>query len=221
MRTIALLARKGGAGKTTLAAHMAFAAHLRGQRVMLADADPQRSATEVLKARCDEDGPQVMQTSGPKLFALKVAAQRAGVETLIIDTPSGAEQDIGHAMVLADLSVVVVRPTFLDIAAAVQTTDMLRRLNRQSLIVLSQSPPTRAGAEHAAVEKARQALRFTRMPVADEVIQARYAYQTALSTGRSVEELWPNSPAAEEIDALWGCVANLAYAPERSLRAYR
>src|SRR5258706_7031506 len=152
MRTIAFLARKGGAGKTTLAAHMAIAAHLRGRRVMLADSDTQRSSVEVVNARSDE-GPQVMATTGPKLFALKMAAQRAGVETLVIDTPAGADQDLGHAMVLADLSVVVVRSTFLDIAAAVQTTDILRRLGRPRLIVLNQAPPTRAGIEMTAGTK--------------------------------------------------------------------
>ena len=220
MRTIAFLARKGGAGKTTLAAHMAIAAHLRGRRVMLADSDTQRSSVEVVNARSDE-GLQVMATTGPKLFALKMAAQRAGVETLVIDTPAGADQDLGHAMVLADLSVVVVRPTFLDIAAAVQTTDILRRLGRPSLIVLNQAPPTRAGIEMTAVTKSREALRFTRMPAADEVIRSRTAYQTALSLGRSVEELWPKSPAAEEMAELWDHVASLAFAPERSLRAYR
>jgi chromosome partitioning protein len=219
MRTIALLARKGGAGKTTLATHMALAAHLRGQRVMVADADPQRSATDVLKGR-GEDGPQVVATTGAKLFALQVAAQRTGAETLVIDTPAGAEQDIGHAMVLADLCLVVVRPTFLDIAAAVQTTDILRRLNRPAVIVLNQAPPTRNGVELSQVVKTREALRFTRMPVADQIIRSRFAYQTALSMGRSVEEVWPGSVAADEIIALWNALGALAAgAGERSRRA--
>lgn len=217
MRTIALLARKGGAGKTTLGTHLALAAHLRGERVMLADSDPQRSASEVLKARSDE-GPQVIGTSGAKLFALKVAAQRMEVDTLVIDTPAGADQDLGHAMVLADLCLVVVRPTFLDIAAAVQTTDILRRLNRPTLIVLNQAPPKRAGAEMAAVVKAHEALRFTRMPLAGEVVRSRFAFQTALATGRSVEELWRGSPAADEIVALWERVDGYGYAAAERAR---
>jgi len=217
MRTIALLARKGGAGKTTLGTHMALAAYLRGERVMLADSDPQRSATEVLKARADE-GPQVVGTSGPKLFALKVAAQRMDVDTLVIDTPAGADQDLGHAMVLADLCLVVVRPTFLDIAAAVQTTDILRRLNRPAFIVLNQAPPRRAGVEMAPVVKAQEALRFTRVPVADEIIRSRFAFQTALASGRSVEELWPGSPAADEVTGLWERVDAYGYAAAERMR---
>ena len=36
MRTIAVIARKGGSGKTTIATHLALAAHLRGYKTLLA-----------------------------------------------------------------------------------------------------------------------------------------------------------------------------------------
>ena len=51
MKTIAVIARKGGSGKTTVAVHLALAAHRAGLATVLADTDPQGSATEVLKAR--------------------------------------------------------------------------------------------------------------------------------------------------------------------------
>jgi len=88
MRTIAVIARKGGSGKTTLATHLALAGHLRGRSVVLADADPQRSSTETLRLRT-APGPRVIETSGPKLFALKVASMREGADLLVIDTPAG------------------------------------------------------------------------------------------------------------------------------------
>ncbi len=53
MRNIAVIARKGGSGKTTVAVQLALAAHLRGLRTVLADTDPQGSSLEVLKARTD------------------------------------------------------------------------------------------------------------------------------------------------------------------------
>ena len=56
MRTIAVIGRKGGSGKTTIAVHLAVGLHLRGRRTVVADIDPQRSALEVLRARQD-DGP--------------------------------------------------------------------------------------------------------------------------------------------------------------------
>lgn len=205
MRTIAVIARKGGSGKTTLATHLALASHLRGDIVMLADADPQRSSTEALKLRVGP-GPQVVETAGPKLFALKVAAMRDGVDTLVIDTPAGPETEVCHAIVLADLSVVVVRPTYLDLIMAVRTVDILHRLGRPGLIVINQAPFARAGAEPPLVRKAIDALKLLHTPIAPIILRARMAYQEALSMGVSVEELTPPTPATEEIERLWEIV---------------
>ena len=51
MRTVALLARKGGTGKTTLAVHLAVLAAETGRRVLLVDTDPQRSAGDWWRVR--------------------------------------------------------------------------------------------------------------------------------------------------------------------------
>ena len=56
MKTITVLSRKGGSGKTTLAVNLALMAFLRGHKVLLADIDPQRSASDALRAR-GEPGP--------------------------------------------------------------------------------------------------------------------------------------------------------------------
>ena len=209
MRTIAVIARKGGSGKTTVAVHMAIAAHLRGRRTLLADSDPQRSSSVVLKAR-RSDGPQVLETSGPKLFALQVAALRSDIDLLLIDTAAGAEEEVAHAIVLADLSLLVIRPTFLDFAAAIRTADVLRRLHKPGVIVLNQAPVSRSGAEPPLVKKAHEALRLMRLPVAPTILRARAAYQSALETGCSAEEL-PPGPASEEVAQLWGFVERLTF----------
>ena len=210
MRTIAVIARKGGSGKTTVAVHLAIAAHLRRRKVLLADADPQRSSCEVLKGR-REDGPGWAETSGPKLFALQVASQRSQVDALIIDTAAGAEDEVAHAIVLADLSLLVIRPTFLDFAAAIRTVDVMRRLHKPGLIVLNQAPTAREGIEPPAVKKAQEALRLMRLPVAPTILRARSAYQAAVECGRSAEELDPSGAASQEVAELWAFIERLTF----------
>ena len=165
MRTIAVIALKGGSGKTTVAAHVALAAHLRGHKVLLADIDPQRSASEVLRARGD-GAPHYVSTDGPGLFAAQLAAVGAGMDTMIIDTAAGAVEEVGQAIVLADLSLLVVRPTLLDLAATVRTMDVARRLRKPVMAVLNQAPVARDGVEAPTVKRALKALAFMRLPVA-------------------------------------------------------
>jgi chromosome partitioning protein len=217
MRTIAVVARKGGSGKTTLAVHLALAGYLRGVRTVLADADPQRSASEALRGRVGP-GPKRVETSGQKLFALLDASGRAGHELLVVDTPCGPEQEVGAAIAVADLVLVAVRPTFLDIAAAVRTIDTARRLGRSARIVLNQAFSPRAGFESPSVLKALEALRFSGLPVCPVVIRTRAVMQTSLATGRSAEEFGP-SPAERDIAALWRSVSELVAEPTQLKRA--
>lgn len=217
MRTIAVIARKGGSGKSTVAVHMAIAAHLRGRRTLLADADPQASSTTVLRGRRGP-GPEVLETEGVGLCGVQMAAVRDGVGALVIDTAAGAEDELAHAIVLADLSLLVIRPTFLDFAAAIRTSDVLRRLKKPGVIVLNQAPVSRAGAEPPLVKKAQEALRLMRLPVAPTILRGRAAYQQAMERGRSVEELGA-SPAGEEIAALWAFVERLAFGAATPIQA--
>jgi chromosome partitioning protein len=213
LRTIVVAARKGGAGKTTLAVQLALSAYLRGRMTVLADADPQRSATEAMLGRV---GPGPLRAEAFRLGVATIheRAETMRAERLVIDTPGGAGPTLAEAMSLADLVLLVAQPTFLDIVAAVRTFAEARALDVPSLIVINRAPPARAGQEHASVAKALEALRVTNLPVAATIVHARTAFQASIASGRSVEELGP-SPAADEIAALWSAVeARLAEAPQ-------
>jgi chromosome partitioning protein len=215
MRTIAVIGRKGGSGKTTIAVHLAIGLHRRGRATVLADADPQRSSIEVLKAR-RAPGPEGVATAGAKLFALKTGIMRNGAQALVIDTPAVLEEEVAHAVVLADLALLVVRPTFLDLAAAAHTADIIRRLRRPGLVVLNQAPVARENVEPPMVKRSIEALRLLRLPVAPVVIRSRAAYQTVLETGGSVEELGSDTVAAQEMAAFCAFVDRFAFGERRS-----
>jgi chromosome partitioning protein len=218
MRTISVIGRKGGSGKTTIAVHLAIGLHLRGRRTVVADIDPQRSAIEVLRARRGE-GPIAIASAGPKLFTLQVDMARAGHDALVIDTPAVLEEEVAQAVVLADLALLVVRPTFLDLAAAARTSDIIRRLRKPGLVVLSQAPPARGTSEAPAVARATEALRLLRLPVAPSVIRARAAYQTVVEGGRSTEEMTGDPVAALEMSRFCDFVDRFAFAPRQGIIA--
>ena len=92
-RTLALLAQKGGSGKTTLALHLAVIAQDAGLRTLLIDCDPQRSAAGWWRAR-EAETPELVETAPDQLRAVVDAARADGVALVIVDTRPSVER--GH-----------------------------------------------------------------------------------------------------------------------------
>ncbi len=208
MKTLALISRKGGAGKTTLSVNLALTAHLAGWKTLLADIDPQRSASDALRAR-SQPGPSVAEINAGKLFQTRSQAIHDAYDVMLIDTPAAPDADVAVAANSADLCVLVCRPTFLDIASVARSAEMVRRLGKAGLIVLNQAPPKRGGEEPLSVQKSIEALRFCGLPVAPIGLRSRAIYQQSIARGLSVGEWDRVAPAAQEIDRLWGHVAAL------------
>ena len=206
MQTIAVVSRKGGAGKSTVSLQIALGLWLRGRRVLIADTDPQRSCLDVLKNRRGP-GPQCVASSGSKLFALQTAARREGIDVVIIDTPAANEEEAAQAIAIADLAIMVLRPSYMDLAAAVSTSRLIRQLQKPGLMVLNQAASQRKGVEPTIVERTLEALKLLRLPVASSILRLRAIHQQAMEQGRSAEELDPTSMGARESAALCEVVA--------------
>jgi chromosome partitioning protein len=215
VKTLAVISRKGGAGKTTLSINLALASHLAGWRTMLADIDPQRSASDSLRART-EPGPTLAEITAGKLFQTRSQAIHDSYDVMLIDTPAAPDSDVAVAVNYADLCVLVCRPTFLDIASVARSAEMIRRLGKAGLIVLSQAPAKRGGLEPVGVQKAIEALRFCGLPVAPVGLRSRTIYQQSVAHGRSVGEWDPTSPASQEVERLWTHVAALLALDDRA-----
>lgn len=211
LRTVAVIALKGGSGKTTVATHLALAAHLRGVSTLVADIDPQRSAENVLSARGD-DGPACIGASGAQLMSAQFAALGLRKSLFIVDTPAGALEDVSEAVVLADFTVLVVRPTLIDLSGLARSLMLVRRLGKPSTVVINQAPFAREGIEPPLVKRALRGLEYMKAPLAPVIIRARSIYQTALETGRSAEET-TDLAAGREIAALWEFVSAAIAAP--------
>jgi chromosome partitioning protein len=202
MRTLSVLSRKGGTGKTTLALHLAVAASAGGRTTLLADLDRQQSAMawRRLSGRVD---PAVESVKPGALFTRQQDAVREGVDLLIVDTGPTIEGEVEQAVRCADLCLIVARPNFFDLKAVAESAALAQRLSRPAMFVLNQAPPRRGGFEAPIVGQAVRALRETRTPIAPIGLRARAAYQHSVASGLTAQELMPHGPAAREIDALW------------------
>ncbi|CAN5406752.1 ParA family protein [soil metagenome] len=218
MKTITVLSRKGGSGKTTLAVNLALMAFLAGRKVMLADIDPQRSASDALRNRA-EPGPTLIDGVVGKLFHARSTAMREHYDYLFIDTPASPETDVAQAVNLSDLCLVVGRPSFLDLAPIVRSAEAVRRLGKTGFVVLNQAQTKRAEVAPVAYPDVIEALRFCGLPLAPRGLRARDVFQTAMAAGRCVPECEGDSPAARDLEGLWAFVeANLAGGEARPVR---
>lgn len=218
MKTIAVLSRKGGAGKSTLAVHLATAATAAGRRTMLVDMDPQRSVLEWARERTI-DWPMVIEGRPGALFTTHRAAERQGIDLMVLDTRSSSDVEAAEAVRFADLCLIVVRPSFFDLQAVGRTAELVANMRRPGLFVLNQAPVRRNGAEPRVIRDAVRELCARDFEIAEVGLRQRAAYQAAMWKGLGAQEDQPDSQAAFEINSLWASVADRLW-PATSAKPY-
>src|SRR5512147_2547784 len=105
MKTIALIAQKGGAGKTTLALSLAIAAERTGATSVIIALDPQATACNWGDRR-EADTPVIVDAQPARLQSALQKAEEASVDIAIIDTPPRSEQATLAAAKAANLVVI-------------------------------------------------------------------------------------------------------------------
>ena len=202
MKTLALLARKGGAGKTTLAVHLAVIAAQSGLRVLLVDTDPQRSTAAWWRSR-QADTPELVECEANQLPDVLAAARADGIELVVVDTRPSLEADTATVARLADFVLIPTRPTILDLRAIAATVEVVRAVNRPGAIVLNAVLAGRDGEESPQAAEAREALAAYALEVAPVAVANRVALGHALVDGLAVTEFDPAGKASAELQALF------------------
>jgi chromosome partitioning protein len=197
MKKIAFLAQKGGSGKTTLAVHTAVAATEAGERVVVIDTDPQKSATVWGDARSQE-APIVATAAAAELGRVLEAADQERMSLAIVDTAPHAAPDATRIVRAVDLVAIPVRPTAFDIAAAGSAVDIVKAAGVRAVFILSACP-----FRSPEIAETRTVLADYGVPIAPVEIIDRRAFARAVATGRAVTEFESDGKAATEIRALW------------------
>jgi chromosome partitioning protein len=199
MQTLALVCQKGGAGKTTLAIHLAAEAATQGLRTLLLDLDPQASAARWADRRqhgaVDVD---VAVESPARLAAALLQAEREGYALVVLDTAPHADQAALQAARAADLVLVPVRCSILDLDAVGASLDLCALARRSVAVVLNAAP-----IRSRVVQEAAETVASLGGDLAETIIRERVAFRHALVDGRVAREFEPNGAAAGEVTALY------------------
>lgn len=208
-RVLTIAQQKGGAGKTTLAAHLAVAWSLAGHRVAIVDIDPQASLTQWDRMRGERA--QASESAGgvAKLAPLHVVSiagwrlaseadrLKRGYDIVLIDSPPHMETEAKIAVRAADFVIVPVQPSPMDLWATQGTLDLIKKERRPALIVLNRVP-----ARASLTTAMRTRIEELGVECAATTVGSRVALASSLLEGRGIGEAAPSSTAGREIAAL-------------------
>lgn len=204
MSVVAFVNQKGGCAKSTTSVHFAYWLFHQQRRVILIDADAQRSSSIWLETLEDPIPFQVIQTDDELLARIPEYADR--YDYVVVDGPAGLSDATRSIVFTADLAVIPCQPTGVDLRSASDAIGLIR-----------QAQAARNGLPQAAVFVSR-AVKGTRLkdeamavlnnigvPILNTVIHQRQTVADTFGQAATVWELLGKASveAAEEFDQLF------------------
>ncbi|MGL4375432.1 MAG: AAA family ATPase [Microcoleaceae cyanobacterium] len=206
MAVIAYVNQKGGCAKSTTAVHFAYWLIQQGKRVLVVDSDAQRSSSQWCIRMEPAIACQVIPSPDDLLEQLTDLS--ATVDCLIVDGPAGLSEATRAILMRADLAVVPVQPSGVDLQSAADAV----RLIKQAQLVREGKPPavmflSRAVKGTKLKDEALQLLgKFSpQVRVLKSVIHQKQAIADSSGQSATVWDLGgqPAKEAAREYDQLF------------------
>ena len=205
MSIIAVIQQKGGVGKSTISANLAGELVRLGRSVAVVDLDPQHSLGNWAKLGNGllREIVEAVNITSPAVFQTKVSAAAQQVERVILDSPPGLPDTGLMAALLADLVILPVTPSPLDIIAGQEAMTMMRQAQakRNNTKPLIRFVPSRVSVNTLLSRDLNTALERLGEPVLPGIYQ-RVVVAEAVLKGLTVGEYAPGSKAHEEFKRL-------------------
>lgn len=197
MKTIAVLNQKGGAGKTTIATHLATALQHSGHSVLLIDTDPQGSARDWAAVR-EEHPISVVGMDRPTIE--RDVKSLAPVDFIIIDGAPQASDLAVSAIKASDFILIPVQPSPYDIWATEALVDLVKqRIEITDGKLQAAFLVSRAISGSNIGKEISGALEGYGLPVLSTRVSQRVDYPGTAARGSTVIEELPRSEGAREM----------------------
>ena len=197
MKTVDLASKNGGAGKTTIAAHLAVAIEAAGDGpAVLIDTDPQGSLSAWWNSRAAET-PTLAPSTIAELPARIAALGAAGFAYAVIDTPPAITDSIRAVLATADLVLIPARPSPHDLRAVGSTVDLAHDAAKPFVFAVTQAKANAKLTTQAVAALSQHGA------VAGAIVHDRVDYASSMIDGRTVIETDPKGRSAAEMGDLW------------------
>ena len=218
-KIIAVVNQKGGAGKTTLSMQIAGTLGRWGQKVLVIDADPQATATR-WAASADDEKPFPASVSGLSAAGSKVHREAKkfidDYDYILIDCPPAADSPVPQsALLIADLALVPVIPSPLDLWASVGIRQVIERIKDVNEELIARVVINQCQRQTALAKDTLEILPEYGIPLTKAILHQRTAYRQSAVYGGTVHDLGSKAAAAiAELDQLAEEVLGLLHSEE-------
>jgi chromosome partitioning protein len=204
-KILAITTLKGGSGKSTIAASLAVHWHLNGDRVVVVDADPQRTLARLGARGQGLGGVQIVEDDSEDI-PITVKDLARDHDWVVVDTAGFRNRTMIEALAAADFAVLPIKPSPLDFDAAADTVALIFEVNEtaeragQALpfaLCLTQTTRDSVVARHM-----RGELAAAHYPLLDAELVNRVIYGEAALSGATPNLVQPEGIAAREIAAM-------------------
>ncbi|TMV58632.1 ParA family protein, partial [Thioclava sp. BHET1] len=151
-KVITIAQQKGGSGKTTLAVNLAVAFLKEGRSVAILDTDPQGSLGRWFMTRRERLGEAGLEFSTASAWGVSYECEklRKLVDVVLVDTPPKVDADLRPALREADLVLVPVSSSHVDLWATEGVLELAARERRRVVVVLNRAKAGTRLAEEVA-----------------------------------------------------------------------
>lgn len=194
---------KGGANKSTATTQFAVIAAKKGLRVLVLDADRQRSVSTWSVARGNDQNISVQACEYNRIEAVCREGRKAGFNLILVDHPQQPGEAWPALVRCVDQFVLLARPALFDLKTAQQWIVHLEAHKAPYLAAITSAPPRREMIDNPAVRDARTSLQTRTDQLWPGQITARQPVVNATANGRGIIEFEPAGPATAEYIVLW------------------
>ncbi|MEW8692233.1 MAG: AAA family ATPase [Candidatus Thiodiazotropha endolucinida] len=192
---------KGGSGKSTVTFNLAVWLEMAEAEVLVIDADPQATLSDVSEVRTEEGYEPYLNIKNASALSRK---KLAGYDEVLIDVGTSDIDSMKLALALADRVVIPVPPSQADIWSTQRFINFLDEAvdgDRPDLLAFI----NRADTHHAIRESDEAAAALVSLPDVDYIkyrLCQRTVFRRSFSEGLAVYELDPRGKGSKEFYAL-------------------
>jgi chromosome partitioning protein len=201
MHTVAVIADKGGVGKSTLSIHIAVEAQRRGFESLIIGCDPQACSEAWADVRNygkeTPIAPLVVTTQAVRVPQLLEKARVNGADFVVLDVGANSDNAASYAARCADYILIPSSPRYFDLRGIPDMANKAHESKKPFAVVLNRVLRGPYMAE------ATSYLEDSGYPVAPVVLKERVAFANSLTSGLVAVESEPDGKAANEIKELF------------------